>query len=108
MQGTECPEQVSNSMMAFSRKRYLVVALPFFALIGLYLFLVGANYYYAGRAAYLLHRIRELRLDDSAITELRGLGSEHGFRYEKATNCSISPCMYMVVTNNEWMWLDLK
>ncbi|HZS96437.1 MAG TPA: hypothetical protein VFA40_06645 [Terriglobales bacterium] len=66
-------------------------------------FLIGANYYYAQRATYLLERIRTLPLDDSAVTELKALGSEHGFRYEEATNCGKSPCIHTVAPNNLWM-----
>ena len=67
------------------------------------MFLVGANYYYAQRAKYLLERIRSMPLDNSAISELKALGSEHGFRYEEATNCEVSTCLHMVAPNNLWM-----
>ena len=71
--------------------------------LGFCLFLVGANYYYAQRATYLLDRIRDMPLNDSAAIELKTLGSEHGFRYEEATNCENSPCINMVAPNNLWM-----
>jgi hypothetical protein len=71
--------------------------------LGVYLFLLGANYYYAKRADYLLQRIRALRIDNSSIAELRELGSEHGLRYEQANNCASDPCMHMVSPNNAWM-----
>jgi hypothetical protein len=80
---------------------------PLVIVIGFYLFLVSANYYYAKRAAYLLHRIRALKIDDSSIAELKSLGSEHGFRYEEEPgNCASRPCIHMVSPNNGWMlWL---
>ena len=68
-----------------------------------YLFLVGANYYYATRAAYVLQRIRNLKIDNSSIEELSRLGSERGLRYEAASNCATMPCIHMVSPDNGWM-----
>jgi len=88
--------------MRTSRRRRLLI-IPVVLAGGFCTFLIGANYYYAQRATYLLERIRTLPLDDSAVTELKALGSEHGFRYEEATNCGKSPCIHTVAPNNLWM-----
>jgi len=77
---------------------------PLVIVLGFYFFLIGANYYYANRAAYLLERIRALQLDNSSIAELRHLGLERGFRYEEGGDCTSRPCIYMVKPNNQWMW----
>jgi hypothetical protein len=94
--------------MLFPRKWWLLLISPFVAAAVFCLFLIGANYYYASRAAYLLQRIRTLRLDNSSVAELRRLGSEHGFRYEEASNCADWPCIHMVSPNNQWMWLPFN
>jgi hypothetical protein len=94
--------------MLLLRRWWLLLIYPFVAVVGLYLFLICANYYYAGRAAYLLRRIRALQLDNSSVAELRLLGSEHGFRYEEAGDCADRPCIHMVSPSNQWMWLLLK
>jgi len=96
------PCAVSNTGMRTSRRRRLLI-IPVVLAGGFCTFLIGANYYYAQRATYLLERIRTLPLDDSAVTELKALGSEHGFRYEEATNCGKSPCIHTVAPNNLWM-----
>jgi hypothetical protein len=93
--------------MLIIRRWWLLLIYPAAAVVGFYLFLIGANYYYAGRAAYLLQRIRGLRLDNSSVAELRRLGSEHGFRYEEASDCA-DGCIHMVSPNNQWMWLPFK
>jgi|ERR1700728_93761 len=67
-----------------------------------YLLLIGANYYYATRADYILQRIRNLKIDNSSIEELKRLGSEHGLRYEVPAFCATTPCI-MVSPNNGWM-----
>ncbi len=96
-------------IMLLSRKWWLLLIYPFVAVVVFYyLFLIGANYYYASRAAYLLQRVRTLQLDNSSIAELRRLGSEHGFRYEEASDCADQPCIHMVLPNNQWMWLLFK
>ena len=68
-----------------------------------YLFLIEANYYYATRADYILQRIRDLKIDDSSIEELKRLGSEHGLRYEAPANCAGTPCAHLVSPSNGWM-----
>jgi hypothetical protein len=50
-----------------------------------------------------LQRIRDLKIDDSSIEELKRLGSEHGLRYEVPANCAGMPSAYMVSPNNGWM-----
>lgn len=52
--------------------------------------------------------IRTLPLDNSSVAQLRRLGSEHGFRYEEASNCADRPCIHMVSPNNQWMWLPFN
>ncbi|MGA3105271.1 MAG: hypothetical protein ABSD53_12385 [Terriglobales bacterium] len=94
-------------MLSLSKLRLLLI-LPFTVAMVFYLFLVGANYYYASRAAYLLQQIRTLPLDKSGEATLRGLGSEHGFRYVEASNCADSPCLHIVSTDNQWMWVPFK
>lgn len=89
-------------MMPRFRGLRLVVLLLLIPLI-FCLFLVGANYYYARRAAYLGGRIRDLKVDNSSIEELKRLGSEHGLRYEAASNCATKPCVHMVSPDNRWM-----
>jgi hypothetical protein len=67
-----------------------------------YLLLIGANYYYATRADYILQRIRNLKIDNSSIEELKRLGSEHGLRYDVPAFCAATPCI-RVSPNNGWM-----
>jgi hypothetical protein len=101
---------VSKLVMPLTRKLCLSLLSLMCVVICLYLFLIGTNYYYANRAAYLLQRVRTLPLDDSSIDELRRLGSEYGFHYEEASNCAETPdvgCMNIVSTNNQWMWKPL-
>jgi hypothetical protein len=91
----------------------LLVISPLVAVLGFYLFLIGANYYYAKRAAYLLERIRALKIDNSSVEELRRLGSAHGFRYDgygdtQTDHCVNIACLDMVSPNNQWMWFFLK
>jgi hypothetical protein len=88
--------------MSIGRPWSLFLVPPIFA-IGFCLSLVGANYYYAQRAKYLLERIRQMPADNSAIAELRRVGSEHGFRYEETTNCGSMPCIHLVAPNNSWL-----
>jgi hypothetical protein len=76
---------------------------PLLIIVGFYFFLLGANYYYAGRAAYVLQRIEALKLDNSSVEELKRLGSERGLRYEASIYCAGTPCAYMVSPNNKWM-----
>ncbi len=88
-------------------KWWLLVICPIVAVLGSYLVLIAANCYYANRAAYLLERIRDLRLDSSGILELKRLGSEHGFLYKETSDCP-RLCIYMASPNNEWMRTLLK
>src|ERR1700733_11983565 len=83
--------------------RWRLLAFLFLTPVIFYFSLVGANYYYAMRATYVLQRIRDLKIDNSSIEELKRLGSEHGLRYETAANCAIAPCVQMVSPNNGWM-----
>lgn len=101
---------MSKPVMPLNTKLRLSLISLVMVVICLYLFLIGANHYYANRAAYLLKRVRTLPLDNLSIDELRRLGSEHGFRYEKGPNCGDTPgtgCLDMVSTNNRWMWKPL-
>jgi hypothetical protein len=91
--------------MHFVRRWWLLLIYCSFAVLGCYLFLICANYYYASRAAYLLQRIRALQLNNSSIAELQRLGSEHGFRYQEGGDCTDGDCLHMVLPNNQWMWL---
>lgn len=93
--------------MPLARKLCLLLISLVSVVICLYLFLIGTNYYYASRAAYLLQQVRALQLDSSSVDELRRLGSDHGFHYEEARNCTERPCIDMVSTNNPWMWKPL-
>jgi len=88
--------------MSFTRRWRILLLLPILA-VSFCLFLIGANYYYAQRASHLLERIRAMPLDNSAIAELKRLGSEHGFRYEEAHDCDKTPCIHFVAPNNLWM-----
>lgn len=95
------------------RKWRLLVISPLVAVLGFYLFLIGANYYYAKRAAYLLERIRALKIDNSSVEELRRLGSAHGLRYDgyadtQTDKCVNIACLDMVSPSNQWMWFFLK
>jgi len=67
--------------MGTSRRwRFLII--PLFLLGGFCAFLIGANYYYAQRATYLLERIRNMPLNDSATTELsNSINSKLSARY---------------------------
>lgn len=96
--------------MRRKRQWQLWLISPFLLLSGLYLFLVGANYYYASRAEYLLRQIRDLKLENASIAELKRIGSEHGLRYDEtpADSCIDVPCLYYVFTNNRWMHSVLK
>ena len=97
---------VSKLVMQGKRRGRLLTVSPLVIVIGFYLFLISANYYYAKRAAYVLHRIGALKIDNSSIAELKRLGSEHGLRYEEADNCASMPCIHWVSPNNGWMlWL---
>ena len=78
------------------KAKWRLLITPFLIIVGFYLFLIGANYYYARRAAYVLQRIQALKLDNSSIEELKRLGSEHGLRYEASIYCANTPCAYMV------------
>lgn len=98
---------MSKVVMRLKFQWWLFV-LPVASMLGFYLFMVGANYYYAGRAAYLLKRIRDLKLDNSVAAELKQIGSEHGFRYEEEKNCGQTSCMHFVSPNNQWMWSLLR
>jgi len=88
----------------------VAIVFPLVLLQCVYLFLVGANFYYAKRASYLLHRIRTLQVDQSAIGELEKLGSEHGLRYDPTEpgNCKKIACVNIVSVNNRRMWSFLK
>jgi len=86
----------------------LLLISPLVTVLGFYLFLIGANYYYARRAAYLLEKIRVLTIDNSSIAELKRLGSEHGFRCEVASDCTNVTCIHLVSPNNQWMWSILR
>jgi hypothetical protein len=101
---------VSKLVMPLNRKLRLSLISLVSVVICLYLFLIGANHYYANRAGYLLEQVRILPLDNSSVDELRRLGSARGFRYEKGPNCGDTPgtsCLDMVSTNNHWMWKPL-
>jgi hypothetical protein len=99
--------------MRLNRKWRLSIISPLVAVLGFYLFLIGANYYYAKRAAYLLERIRALKIDNSCVEEIRRLGSERGFRYDgyadaQTDNCVNMACLDVVSPNNQWMWFFLR
>jgi hypothetical protein len=89
--------------------RFLLLS-PLVIVPSLYLFLLCANYYYATRAAYILQRIRTMKVDNSSIAELKRLGSEHGLRYLEAgaEACASGECIYQVSPNNRWMWPLLR
>lgn len=99
---------MSKDSMQLKRRWRLLLISPLVVVFGSWLFLIGANYYYAKRAAYLLQRIRALKLDNTSIADLKRLGSEHGLRYAEATDCANTACLHMVWTNNQWMWWFLK
>jgi len=96
------PLSVSTLVMNLKRKWWWLLITLFLIVIGFYLFLIGANCYYARRAAYVLQQIRALKLDNSSIEGLKRLGSEHGLRYEVPASCVSTPCI-MVSPNNWWM-----
>jgi hypothetical protein len=85
------------------KRRWQLLVSPLVIVIGFYLFLISANYYYAKRAAYVLHRINSLKIDNSSIAELKRLGSEHGLSYEEPSSCANMTCLHMVSPNNAWM-----
>jgi len=95
--------------MWLKRSWHLLLICPFVIVLSLYVFLLGANYYYARRAAHVLQRIREMKIDNSGIAELKTLGSEHGLVYigGDAKDCANAgpdtDCLCMVSPNNEWM-----
>jgi hypothetical protein len=69
--------------MRLKHKRQILLISPIVLLIGFSFFLLGANYYYSSRAEYLLREVRDLKLENSSIAELKPVGSEYGFRYEE-------------------------
>jgi hypothetical protein len=88
-------------MHRYCKWRFLLIS-PLVLILSSYLFLIGANYYYAGRAEYVLQRIRALPINQSSVAELKRLGSERGLRYQEPQSCENS-CIHLVSPNNEWM-----
>ncbi len=91
--------------MTLKRKWLPLLLAPVVSAFGFYVLLLGTNYYYANRAEYLLRRIRNLKLDNSSIAELKQIGSEQGFRYDEtpADRCIDIACLNYVFTDNRWM-----
>src|SRR5258708_7759714 len=94
--------------MMLKHKWLMFLLAPVVLTFGFFLFLLGANYYYAKRATYVLQRIRALKIDNSSIAELKRLGSEHGLRYDEPDNCTDRPYLHIVSPNNQWMQSLLK